>query len=416
MRILLYGLNYAPELTGIGKYSGELGDWLIARGHEVRVVTAPPYYPAWRVDHPYVGNKYRVEPGLDGSLTYRCPIYVPSVPSGLRRLAHLLSFALSSLPVMMRLAFWHPDVIIMVEPTCFCAPIALFAGMIAPAPCWLHIQDFEVNAAFDLGLLPSGGILEGLALWLERHLTRRFARVSSISMNMVKKAEQKGLPKGRVSLFPNWVDTDLVTPLDQANSYRRELGLENKLVLLYSGNLGNKQGLEILEPLCMSFRGDERIHFLVCGDGSLRPILEHHAKTYSNMTLLPLQPLSRLNELLNTADIHLLPQRAGASDNVMPSKLTGMLATGRPVIATALHGTPVARVIEGDRKLGIEPTGLLVPPDDLAAFRSAITLLMEAVALRRELGAAARRYAVEHLGKEAILQRFEQTLLKLVHD
>jgi colanic acid biosynthesis glycosyl transferase WcaI len=414
LRILLYGLNYSPELTGIGKYSGELGDWLIARGHEVRVVTAPPYYPAWRIDPPYRGNDYRREHGPNDSIVYRCPLYVPQVPNGLRRMAHLFSFAISSVPVMMNLASWGPDVIIMVEPTFFCAPVALFAGVMAAAPCWLHVQDFEVNAAFDLGLLPKGGWMEAFAIRLEGYLTRRFAGVSSISPRMLERIRNKHVPHDRVFLFPNWVDIHEVRPMEGVTSYRRELGLEGKLVLLYAGNLGNKQGLEILDPLCDSFRGDSRVHFLVCGEGSLRNSLEAFAKPHPNLTLLPLQPLERLNELLNTADIHLLPQRPGAGDLMMPSKLTGMLATGRPVISTAEPGTQVARVVGGDPELGAEPTGLLVPPGDVEAFRAAIFLLLENGELRQRFGAAARRHAIEYLGKQAILQRFEQDLRQLV--
>jgi colanic acid biosynthesis glycosyl transferase WcaI len=126
----------------------------------------------------------------------------------------------------------------------------------------------------------------------------------------------------------------------------------------------------------------------------------------SNVTLLPLQPLDRLNELLNVADVHLLPQRAGAADLVMPSRLTGMLASGRPVIATADPGTQVALVVEG--------RGLVVPIDDTAALHAAVTRLVEDEELRLGMGRAARQYAVEHLGKEQVLQRFELDLVELV--
>ncbi len=111
MRILIYGINYAPELTGIGKYTGEMAEWLAKQGHEVRMVTAPPYYPAWRVADGYSRWKYTHE-RLDGVVVWRCPLYVPANPSGLKRLSHLASFALSSLPVMIRQIFWKPDVVL----------------------------------------------------------------------------------------------------------------------------------------------------------------------------------------------------------------------------------------------------------------------------------------------------------------
>lgn len=406
MRILIYGLNYAPELTGIGKYTGEMASWLAARGHEVRVVTAPPYYPAWRIREDYRGKLYRIERMPNEPLVFRTPLYVPEKPSGLKRVAHLFSFMLGSLPVMLRQIFWSPEIVFTIEPTFFGAPLALFTAFAAGAGSWLHIQDFEVDAAFDLGLLPAKGPVHALALWLERLFTGSFRRVSSISIKMVARAVEKGMPAERTVLFPNWVDVDTIHPQPtEGNPFRRELVLEDKLILLYSGNMGNKQGLELLAPLARSFTADPRVHFLFCGDGAFRPQLEALVSGLHNVTLLPLQPFSRLNELLNAADIHLLPQRAGAADLVMPSKLTGMLSSGRPVIATADAGTQVAHVVEGH--------GLVVPAEQPEALRQAVQRLLDDASLRAELGQAARRYAVEHLGKDQVLLQFERDLTSL---
>ena len=414
MRILIYGLNYAPELTGIGKYTGEMAEWLAGRGHEVRVVTAPPYYPAWSIREDYRGKAYRIERGGAGTPTvFRAPLYVPAKPTGLKRVAHLASFMLGSLPVMLGQAFWRPEVVFTVEPTFFCAPVALAVAQAAGAASWLHVQDFEVDAAFDLGLLPSRGVLHDVALGLERLFTRGFSRVSSISSKMTERAEAKGVTRERIRLFPNWVDVGAVYPLGRAmgNLFLRELGLEGKIVLLYSGNMGAKQGLELLAPLAQSFEGDARVHFIFCGDGAFRPQLEALVAGRPNVTLLPLQPMERLNELLNAADIHLLPQRAGAADLVMPSKLTGMLSSGRPVIATAERGTQVAQVIEGS---GVwDACGLVVPAEDSAALHEAVARLVDDAALRLRLGENARRYAVEHLGRDQVLEQFERELREL---
>lgn len=414
MRILIYGLNYAPELTGIGKYTGEMAAWLSARGHEVRVVTAPPYYPAWSVREDYRGKLYRVERGTGEPVVFRTPLYVPAKPTGLKRVAHLASFMLGSLPVMLRQAFWQPEVVFTVEPTFFCAPVALLVAKAAGAASWLHVQDFEVDAAFDLGLLPAKGLTHDIALGLERMFTAAFTRVSSISAKMVERAMTKRVPAERVRLFPNWVDVEAVCPQDVAvcNVFLRELGLEGKIVLLYSGNMGAKQGLELLAPLAESFEQDTRVHFVFCGDGAFRPRLEEFVAHRRNVTMLPLQPLERLNDLLNAADIHLLPQRAGAADLVMPSKLTGMLSSGRPVVATADAGTQVARVIEGDS--AGEACGLVVPAEDGAALHAAVALLAEDAALRKRLGENARRYAIQHLGRDQVLEPFERELDDLV--
>ncbi len=418
LRILLYGLNAAPELTGIGKYTGEMASWLAARGHDVHLVTAPPYYPAWRIRAGFP-NRYRTEHPEPNLTVHRCPLYVPLQPSGLKRMRHLASFALSSMPVVLYQATLQPDVVFTVEPTFFCAPASLLAASLAHAPSWLHVQDFEVDAAFDLGLLPAQGIVHAAALGLERFFTRAFDRVSSISQNMIERVVSKGVLRSHVTSFPNWVDVEAIHPLspEVGNCFRRELDLRGKIVILYSGNMGTKQGLEVLAPLASSFAADAlkpnpEVHFLFCGDGAFRPKLEILAGHLPNVTLLPLQPLERLNELLNAADIHLLPQRADAADLVMPSRLTGMLSSGRPVLATATPGTRLADVISGP-----EPgssLGLIVPPEDLPALRAAIVQLASAPDLRVTLGENARRYAVRHLGRDEVLLRFEEDLQKLV--
>lgn len=410
MKILIYGLNYAPELTGVGKYTGEMADWLALRGHEVRVVTAPPYYPAWRIDEKYRRPIYRVE-GVDGQLVpkvYRCPIWVPAQPRGLTRMLHLSTFAITSVPVMALQAFWKPDLVFTVEPTFFAAPVALLSAAISGAESWLHVQDFEVDAAFELGMLPPDGPMHAIAKGLERFFTGCFSRVSSISHKMVERLACKGDLRSDAVLFPNWGDVEQVRPAerDAANRFREELGLTKKIVFLYSGNMGMKQGLDVLCPLVQCFSGDSRVHFLFCGDGVYRPQLEKLVGNRANVTLLPLQPGDLLNELLNAADVHLLPQRRGAADLVMPSKLNAILASGRPVIATADEGTQVANVVAG--------CGLVVPTGDTTALCAAATRLVEQPELRASLGSAAREYAVKHLSKERVLRRFESDMLTLL--
>jgi len=409
LRLLFLGLNYSPELTGIGKYSGEMMEWLAARGHEVRVVTAPPYYPAWRVREGYSWWKYSRERSANGVEIYRCPLWVPAKPSGVSRVVHLTSFAKSSLPVMLAMAAWRPDVVLTVEPTFTCAPVALLAALLAGSPSWLHVQDFEVDAAFDLGLLPAGGAVHRLAMASERWLMRFFSCASTISPRMVERLVQKGFEPSKVVHFPNWVDVDAVYPMREPSRLRKELGIAgDQIVLLYSGNMGAKQGLEILPELAARLRGHERLHFVFCGDGAYRPQLEQAVQGSDNVTFLPLQPLERLNDLLNAADIHLLPQRAGAADLVMPSKLTGMLASGRPVIATAAEGTQISHAVEG--------CGIVVEPGDAEAMAEAVELLAGNDELRRRMGYAARVYAKRELALEAVLLRFEEALQGVADD
>lgn len=409
MRILIYGLNYAPELTGVGKYTGEMASWLASRGHDIRVVTAPPYYPDWRISAEYGGRSYTVERGESGEPTvYRCPLWVPLRPNGSTRVLHLCSFALSSLPVVAMQTFWKPDLVFAVEPTFFAAPVALIAATITGAHSWLHVQDFEVDAAFNMGMLPPDGTLHKLAKHLERFFTGRFSRVSSITGKMVQRMSGRGVEPGHTVLFPNWEDLDRVRPALNAavNQFRVSLKLQDKIVFLYSGNMGAKQGLEVLAPLAESFAHDPRIHFVFCGEGSFRPQLEKLVARRKNVTMIPLQRTDRLNDLLNAADIHLLPQRSEAADLVMPSKLIGILASGRPVIATAEVGTQLANVVEG--------SGLVVPSSDPRLLYAAARRLADDPELRARLGRSAREYAVKNLSKERVLRQFEKEIMALV--
>ena len=390
-----------------------MAEWLARRGHQVHVVTAPPYYPAWRVHEDYRGSLFRTERPEPNLTIFRVPLYVPERPSGLRRMLHLFSFSLSAIPRMVREVWWRPEIVWTVEPTFFGAPLALCIARAAGAGAWLHVQDFEVDAAFDLGLLPANGPVHALALGLERLFTRAFDRVSSISPKMTARAALKGVAADRTVLFPNWVDTAAIEPAPRGapNRIRQELGIAGKTVLLYSGNLGNKQGLELLAPLAAAFASEPQVHFLFCGDGAFRPQLEELVGGLTNVTLLPLQPLARLNDLLNAADVHLLPQRAGAADLVMPSKLTGMLSSGRPVLATADPGTMLAEIVGGE-----DPSsalGLVVPTDDPTALVAAAQLLIDSPDLRATLGANARVYAVRSLGREEVLERFEAEVQRL---
>lgn len=410
MKILIHGINFAPDLIGIAKYTGEMAGWLAARGHAVRVVTAPPYYPAWRVADGYGAGRYqrenwRWDSGASAEV-WRCPLWVPAQPGGAKRLAHLASFAATSAPVMLAQARWRPDLVVVIEPTLFCAPAALLAARLCGARTWLHIQDLEVDAAFDLGLLPEG-VLRRFALGCEGALLRGFDRVSTISEAMRERVIAKGIAPERAPLLPNWADVESIRPLSIPSPLRAELNIApGTVVALYSGNLGEKQGLELLVEAARALKDDPSVVFVIGGAGSARERLMAMAGDLTNIRWIPLQPAERLNDLLNLADIHLLPQRADAADLVMPSKLTGMLASGRAVLATATPDTQVGRVVAG--------CGVLVPPGDGAALAAALATLAADPARRRALGVAARAYAEENLAQGAIMSRFQDEAAALV--
>ena len=410
MRILILGMNFHPEPTGFGKYTGELAAYLSQAGHQVRVVSAPPFYPYWQVQPGYRGWKYRRESWsqVPDIRVYRCPLWVPRAPAGRKRVLHLLSFALSSLPVMLGQALWRPQVVLCVAPSLFSAPSALLAARLCGAKAWLHVQDFELETAQRLGMPGGENRLARWAARLERRLLCAFDNVSTISSRMQARLVAKGLPPERTRLFPNWVDINEIFPIpDGGLSARRELGLPtDKIIVLYAGNMVANQGLEILVEAAWGLRKNSAIHFVLCGEGSARAYLERAARELRNVQFLPLQAPEKLNRLLNAADIHLLPQRADASDLVLPSKLVGMLASGKVVLATANPDTEIGNLVS--------QVGVLVPPEDQPALCEAILKLGIAAQERTRLGMKGRAFVCKHWSGERVLGAFERGLREFV--
>jgi colanic acid biosynthesis glycosyl transferase WcaI len=404
MKILIYGLNYEPEPVGIGKYSGELGAWLASRGHQVRVIAAPPYFPQWEA----ISNRYRLDT-RNGVEIWRCPLWVPRNPNGLTRLAHLASFALSSLPALLTQWSWKPEVIFCVAPALFCAPGALLLKlMCGPRTlAWLHIQDFELDAAFGLGLLKGERVRKWATGW-ERRTLQRFGRVSTISDAMRHHVIAKGISESRASLLANWVDLETIQPQSAKrrndNPYRQELKIEpEQLVLMYSGSMNKKQGLDLIVEVIEKLQKYKNLIWVLAGEGPGKAALAKATQHLQQVKLLPLQPFERLNDWLNLADIHLLPQKGAAADLVLPSKLLGILASGRPVVATSPAGSTLGALAE--------QAGRRVEPDDSEGFRRALDELIYDRNLREQLGRQARQLAEANFGKEHILSSFEKQLL-----
>lgn len=394
-RILLVTINYWPELTGIGKYTGEMAVWLVEHGVEVKVVTAPPYYPEWKVSDGYSSFLYRKDM-VSGVSVMRCPLWVPDKLSGLKRILHLASFSITSFPVMIWTALsWRPNLVFVIEPTILCAPAALLSAFACTAESWLHVQDFEVDAAFELGIIRSPrlkSILQSVESWV----MKKFDRVSTISEQMLKRLSLKQVPIDRQQLFQNWVDVNTIYPVEDIPPLKSELGFPAGVsILLYSGNMGEKQGLEVIIEAAKALNGRDDLVFLLCGGGASLDRLKEASFGIKNLRYIPLQPLSKLNGLLNLADIHLLPQRSDAEDLVMPSKLTNMMASGKPVVAIARVGTQVEKIVN--------ECGVVVEPGDATSFVEAIADLMDNPEKRKELGARGREIACEKWEKNNVL-------------
>ncbi len=398
MKLLIYGLHFKPDLIGIGKYTGEMADWFFAQDYEIRTITAPSYYPEWilkprswwyrKEDNPYI--------------TWRCPIFVPSQPKGITRLVHLLSFAFSSIPILIKNIRWKPDFVISIEPPFFITPLTLLFSKLTKAKSILHIQDLEIDAAYSLNILKKG-VFYNLIGRFEKYILKKFDVISTISQMMKSELIKKGISKDKIHIFPNWADTDNITP-DTDNAYlKKQLSIHSsKNIILYSGNIGEKQNLEILINVAEKMQNDGKYNFLMVGDGASKTRLLKDVKrrNITNIMFLPLQPLKDLGALLTMADIHLVTQDKYISDYVLPSKLTNILSAGGVSIISAKTGTELSQIV---KKYEI---GYLVEPDSETELYAAINYLLSNKSHYSTISANARKYAEKYLAKEKILHDF----------
>ncbi|MCK4842175.1 MAG: glycosyltransferase WbuB [Methylococcales bacterium] len=411
MKILIYGINYAPELTGIGKYSGEMTEWLVKQGHEVRVITAPPYYPEWQVKEGYQSFSYKQET-VNGVAVFRCPLYVPKKPKTVNRLIHLSSFSFSSFPCVLSQIRWQPDVVITVEPTFFCTPAALLLAKLTRAKSVLHIQDFELDAMLGLGMGRQGA-LSKFALFCERFVMQHFSAISSISGSMLDRVAKKLSNPLELILFPNWVDIDFVTP-DADSDYFRALWSipTTSKVVLYSGNMGKKQGLELVLQAADYFKKQQEVVFVFVGTGAALYDLKQKAMDLNlpSVHFFPLQAYEDLPKLMAFADIHLVVQKKGVADAVLPSKLTTILSAGGTALITAEEHTELHRLCINNPNIAH-----CVEPENSDDFIAALDDLLKAINVaNRSYNPTAREYAEQFLGKQQVLTRFVLDLENMV--
>jgi len=398
-KILVIGINCFPELTGIGKYTGEMISWLAENDHETTIVTGFPYYPNWVVQKPYTGNRYQKEKMFDGKLTvYRCPLYVPADPSGFKRLVHESLFFISASFVIFKMLFKKKqDIIFAIAPPFHLGILALCYRFFRGGKIVYHIQDLQIEAAKELEILKFQWMFNVL-FSIERFILKHSDIVSTISDGMIAKVKKKAGKE--VMFFPNWVDTKNFYPLSNRAALKQKWGYQlDEQVILYSGSIGFKQGLESLINVAEKLKDKEKIKILICGTGPHKEVLIKYTNKLGlkNVEFVPLQGFDVFNEFLNMADVHLVLQKGDASDLVMPSKLTSILSVGGLPLVTANEGTTLYDVIKR------HDMGVIVKAEDE-------NLLAEAIIYAAEnnldhLRVNARRYAEEFLDRSNILPK-----------
>jgi len=410
MKILVYGINYFPELTGIGKYSGEMCEWLAARAHQVDVITAMPYYPNWEVLVPYKGKTWHKEE-VNGVNVYRTPLYVPKNVNGKTRILHDFSFLASSVPFWTKAFFETYDIVFSVYPP---LPIGLFPVMykyLRRKPMFFHVKDLQVDAAKQLNIISNKTLLSILEK-MEKFFLKNATLVTTLTPEMRKRIIRKGIDADHVKLFPDWVDTSFMRPMYEERPVLKEkYGFQAwQHVVLYAGNIGEKQGLDGVIDVATKLQSQGRndIQFMIVGEGAAKEKLVQTAKDrrLSNVKFSTLVPSRELPALLNMADLHLVLQKKGATDLVMPSKLLGILPCGGIPLVAAEKGSGLRDLIETHN------IGITTEPEDIDALLQSILRFFDEPDYT--LSRNARQYAVHHLTKDVILESFESLMYQVV--
>jgi colanic acid biosynthesis glycosyl transferase WcaI len=406
MRVLTIGINYWPEETGIGPVTTWRCEYLASRGHDVTVCTTFPYYPQWRVHEPYRNSIWKREERKGVTILRSCA-WMPSRVSPLKRILFEASFLACNL--VRTLSARKPELIWVVSPPLGLAVTAKLLSQMWGVPFAYDVMDLQPDAAAELGMLRSGALLRTLYR-LERFAYEHAELISTLTEGMRQRIIAKSISPQKVTLFPLCTEHELflVERGTGGQEFRRTQGLESKFIVAHSGNMGIKQGLDVVLRAAEMTRSLRDIVYLLVGDGAIRPDLESlaAAKHLTNIKFLPLLPREQYLQLLAAADLSLITQRRSVADIVFPSKTATLMTAGCPILASVNSSSEVARIIMDSG------AGLVVTPEDPASLVAAVTNLERDPAKLREMGEAGRRYAREHWDEDRTLPRMESELLR----
>lgn len=405
MRVHVWGINYAPELIGIGPHSTALCEYLVQSGNEVEMFTTFPYYPGWKKSAEDAGRMFRTDL-VSGVAVHRSWHFVPGRPSALKRIVHELTFVLTSFAKV--LCRPRPDVIVVVSPPLLLGVAAWLACLVKRTPFIFHVKDLQPDAAVSLGMLRRG-VFTRLLYAIESFAYRKAARVAGISPGMLEVFKSKGVPREKLVLCPDSVRIPPAREIGRTNRFRVRHGFaDDDFLAVYSGNLGMKQGLQVLiDAACLVKKS--RVNLVVCGEGGERLLMESKIAQagLNNVRILPLQSETDYRDMLADADLCVITQLAGSGGAFFPSKLLPALAFGKPVLTVADAGSQLVCELEAGG------FGRNVPPGNAAAVaRELDEFAAQPEAMERH-SAAARKHA-EHWERSKVLADFERVLLSLV--
>ncbi|WP_100614461.1 WcaI family glycosyltransferase [Confluentibacter citreus] len=400
-KILIIGINYYPEDTAIGLYTTQKAEYLSQNGFEVTVITGFPYYPQWKIRDDYMSKSFFFKETIKGVKVLRSKQYVPSNPTFSKRIIHLISFTIGNFINLFRVT--KPDIVISIIPFTTSALLGWFLKIRYKSKLWVHIQDFEFDAAIESGLLKGNSepIFKGL-LWIEKKLLSKADVVSTISYGMLNKLKQKANVESYY--LTNWIDISLFDKdFNKPHTYLDS----NDFKILYSGNIGTKQNWDIFFDFINEIKDTPNIDVIIVGEGAEKENVINRFKPFKFVKHYNLVPFDELPLLLSSADLHVLFQKTDVIDTVMPSKLLGMMASGKPSIVTGNMKSEVATIFNESQG------GYYFDGSSVKAITDCILSLIDNKKLREELGLNAKRFVNDKFSQKEVLDKFKMELLKI---
>jgi len=403
LRIAVLCPHFAPDTAPTGEVITRIVHELAARGHELHVITALPWYRDHRIEEGWAGKLVRRERTAWGSITRVHPFPGTDKRNLLRRAAGFAGF--SVLAGAASLPGGRVDAVVAMSPPLTMGLTGWLTHLVRRGPLVFNIQDVFPDAAVETGAITNRRII-AVASWLERLSYHRAAAVTVLSDDLRANVAAKMRPtrRSRVHVIPNFVDTAFITPADRLTPLRRELGIGDEPVVLYAGNVGFSQSLEMVVDAARRF---PQATFLINGDGAARASLEERAADLPNVRFSGYQPKERVPEVLATGDIHLVPLKAGLGRVSVPSKTYSILAAGRPVLAAIDPGTEVPRMIAASGG------GVAVPPDDPEAFADGLSRLLADPSAAAAMGGRGREWVLGSASPAAVAEAYETLIRSL---
>lgn len=407
MKLVVLCPHFAPDTAPTGAVMTRIVDELAQRGHELHVVTSLPWYRSHAIEDGWRGRPVRRDATPWGSITRVHPFPGDDKSNLVRRAIGFVGFSVLAGIAGLRAGGWfrRADAVIAMSPPLTLGLTGWLTGLGHRAPLVFNVQDVFPDAAERTGAITDRRIIAA-ARRLERITYHRAKAVTVLSDDLRANVAAKVRPghRERVHVIPNFVDTDVIRPGGRATAYRRELGFDDRPIVLYAGNVGYSQSLDLVVAAA---RACPDLGFVVNGDGAARRELEAASADVANLRFVGYQPVDRLPEVLATGDIHVVPLKAGLGDVSVPSKTYSSLAAGRPIVAAIDAGTEIPRLLDA------AGAGIAVPPDDVDAFVSAIRCLADDPDLRGRHGDAGRRWVVAHASPTAVGDAYDRLVRHL---